>query len=138
MIRRSIVLALLLSIWAVALAACGRGGSAAALETTLGAPVQLAPGQSAVIANDELEVQFVRIASDSRCPRDVACLWAGEVIAQLEVRSDGKTTQHEVKEMQSAAVDGYTVTVLQVLPPRVSSEQQIAAADYRVTLKVAR
>ena len=126
------------SFFALALAACGRGGSAAALEATLDAPVQLAPGQSAVVANEKVEVQFTGIASDSRCPSNVTCVWVGEVVVQLAVRSDGKRTQHEIKDMQSARVDGHRVTVLQVLPPRASSEERIAPADYRVTLKIAR
>ncbi|HKU17287.1 MAG TPA: hypothetical protein VJQ52_23035 [Steroidobacteraceae bacterium] len=114
------------------------GGCADSLETTLGAPVQLAPGQSAVIEDEELEVRFVGVASDSRCPSDVACLWTGEVVVQLAARKAGRTTQHEVREAQSARVGDHTVTVLQVLPPRASSQQTIARADYRVTLKVAR
>ena len=49
----------------------------------------------------------------------------------------GKTTRHEVREMQSATVGAYTVSVLQVLPAPTSS-QRIAAADYRATLKITR
>ena len=129
MIARSFLLLIL----AVALAACGRDGSAAELD----APIQLTPGQSAVFAAQKLEVHFAGIENDSRCPADVACVWAGEVIVQLAVRSDGKTTQHSIRETQSATVAGYTITVLQVLPARASS-QRIAPADYRVTLKVTR
>jgi hypothetical protein len=128
---------LVLPLFAVALAACGRGGSATAIETALGAPVQLAPGQAVVIENANLEVRFAGIASDSRCPSDVTCLWAGEVVVQLAVRSDGRTTQHEIREMHSATIGGYTVAVLQVLPARTSS-QPIAPADYRATLKITR
>lgn len=120
-------------ILTVALAACGRDGSAADLD----APVQLAPGQSAVFSGPDLEVRFSGIANDSRCPSDVTCVWAGEVIVQLVVRYDGKSTQHSVRQSQNTSVDGYTVSVLQVLPARLSS-QPIAPADYRVTLKVTR
>lgn len=131
MVRRQL---LLLTLCAVALAACGRGG---ATELSLNAPTQLAPGQSAVLADAKLRVEFTGIANDSRCPSDVACVWAGEVVVQLAIRSNSKTSQHEVREMQGATVDGYTVTVLQVLPAR-SSSQPIAATDYRVTLKITR
>lgn len=116
----------------VALAACGRGATAA-----LDAPIQLAPGQSVKLDTARLEVLFNGIASDSRCPSDVACVWAGEVLVQLAIRNEGRTTQHEVSERQSAKVSGYNVTVLQVLPAARSS-QRIAAADYRVTLKISR
>jgi hypothetical protein len=129
MIARSFFIIVL----AVALAACGRDGSAAELD----APIQLAPGQSAVFADPKLEVHFSGIENDSRCPADVTCVWAGEIIVQLTVRSGGKTTQHSIKETESATVAGATITVLQVLPARTSS-QRIAPDDYRVTLKVTR
>ena len=124
---------MLISSGAVALAACGRDGSAA----TLDAPIQLAPGQSAVFDAENLAVKFVGIDTDSRCPSDVACVWAGEVVVRLSVRKDSRTKELSIKATQSLPVDGYSVTVLDVLPPRASS-QRIAPADYRVTLKVAR
>lgn len=127
MIVRSFVLLLL----AVALAACGRDGSAAALDT----PIQLAPGQSAVFKDDNLRVQLVGV-SDSRCPTDVACLWAGAAAVRLAIRSKGKTVEHELKE--KGALDGYVFEILEVLPARGPEAQRIAPADYRVTLKVVR
>jgi hypothetical protein len=129
MIARSFVLAL----FAVALAACGRDGSAA----TLNEPIQLAPGQSATFEAEQLSVQFVGIAADSRCPSDATCVWAGEVVVQFAIRQDSRTTQQEIKENESGAVGAYSVTVLGVLPIP-STQQRIAPADYRVTLKVTR
>jgi hypothetical protein len=118
-------------VFAVALAACGRDGSAA----TLNVPIQLAPGQSALFDAENLEVKFVGIDSDSRCPSDVACVWAGEVVVRLTVRKDGRTKELAIKSNASLPVEGWVVAVLDVLPPR-SSSQRIAPADYRVTLKV--
>jgi hypothetical protein len=131
MIARLLVWMLMVSIWAVALAACGRDGSAA----TLNEPIQLAPGQSAVF-HDNLKVRLVDV-SDSRCPTDVTCLWAGEAIVRLTISSKGKTSEHELKEFQKGALDGYVFEILQVLPARGAEAQRIAPADYRVTLKVA-
>jgi hypothetical protein len=111
----------------------GRHGSAA----TLNAPIQLAPGQSAVFDAENLEVKFVAIDSDSRCPSDVACVWAGEVVVRLAVRKDRRTKELAIKGNQNLPVEGFVVSVLEVLPP-ASSSQRIAPADYRVTLKVAR
>ena len=127
MIGRSLVLLLM----AVALAACGRDGSAATLNT----PIQLAPGQSAVFEDENLKVQLVDV-SDSRCPTDVTCLWAGEAVARLTISSKGKASEHELKEFQKGALDGYVFEILQVLPARGAEAQRIAPADYRVTLKV--
>ena len=129
MIGRSLVLLLL----AVALAACGRDGSAA----TFDMPIQLAPGQSAVFKEQQLQVQLISVA-DSRCPTDVTCLWAGEVVVRLAIRSQGKVSEHELKELQKGALDGYVFEILNVLPARGPQAQRIAPADYRVTLKVTR
>ena len=117
---------------AVALAACGRGGAAA-----LDEPIQLAPGQWASFKAEKLEVKFVGIDEDSRCPADVTCVWAGEVVVRLALRRDSRNKEVSVKEAQGLAVDGYTISILQVLPPRASSTP-VAPADYRVTLKITR
>jgi hypothetical protein len=130
MIRRHLLLA---TLCVVVLAACGRGSA----EVTLGAPIQLAPGDKAVLAAEKIEVEFTGIATDSRCANDVTCVWAGEVVVRLAIRSDGKTSQHEVRESQSARVGDHAVTILQVLPARASSGP-IPPADYRVTLKITR
>ena len=117
---------------AVALAACGRGGAA-----TLNEPIQLAPGEWANFQAEKLEVKFAGIDADSRCPNDVTCVWAGEVVVRLILRRDSRNREVAVKETQDLAVDGYKISVLQVLPPRASSGP-LPPADYRVTLKITR
>jgi hypothetical protein len=119
---------------AVALAACGRDGATA----TLDEPVQLAPGETAVFTAEKIEVTFVQVGADSRCPTDVTCFWQGTVTVQLAIRSDGKVTRHEADVAKDVAIDGYVVDVLDVLPARGQQSQQIARADYRVTLAMTR
>lgn len=121
-------------LFAVALAACGRDGATA----TLDEPVQLAPGQTAVFTAEKLEVTFVQMIADSRCPSDATCFWQGSVTVRLGIRRDGKVTQHEADEFNDLAVDGYVVDVVEVLPARGPESRQIAPADYRVLLKVTR
>ena len=117
---------------AVALAACGRGSAA-----TLDQPIQLAPGEWANFQAERLEVKFAGIAADSRCPNDVTCVWAGDVVVRLILRRDSRNKEVAVKESQGLAGDGYKIGILQVLPPRASSGP-LAPADYRVTLKITR
>jgi hypothetical protein len=117
---------------AVALAACGRGGAA-----TLNEPIQLAPGEWANFQAEKLEVKFVGIDADSRCPNDATCVWAGDVVVRLILRRDSRNKEVAVKETQGLAVDGYKISILQVLPPRASSGP-LPPADYRVTLKITR
>jgi len=117
---------------AFALAACGRGGAAA-----LNEPFQLAPGEWAHFKTEDLEIGFAGIDEDSRCPSTVACVWAGQVVVRLTLRRNSRNKDVAVRETEGVTVDGYTINILQVLPPRVSSSP-VAPADYRVTLKITR
>ena len=57
---------------------------------------------------------------------------------RLALSKDGRTKEHGIKEIQSMAVEGFAVTVLEVLPARYDIATESLAADYRVTLKVTR
>lgn len=132
--RRSIPLLVL----AIALAGCRPAGSQTSHAASLGTAVTLAPAERAVFSQERLEVQFVAIVEDSRCPRDVACLWAGEVKVQLAIRGkSAESTHHELPEAQSTLVEGYRVTILEVRPEALST-RKISPEEYRVTLKVER
>lgn len=49
----------------------------------LGQDFVLRVGQTAVIADEGFRARFVSLLGDSRCPRNVACVWAGQ--AQISV-----------------------------------------------------
>ena len=38
----------------------------------------------------DVSVKFIQVLEDSRCPKNTNCIWAGRVIAEVEVTSDGK------------------------------------------------
>ena len=92
------------TLFAVALAACGRGGAA-----TLNEPDPARARRVGELRTRKFEVKFVGIDEDSRCPSDVACVWAGEVIVRLSLRRDSRQQGVAVKETQGLAVDGYTI-----------------------------
>ena len=51
----------------------------------------------------------------------------------------GRNKEVSVKETTGPPpVDGYTIDILQVLPPRALISVRFAVADYRVTLKITR
>ncbi len=39
---------------------------------------------------NDYELKFVKVISDSRCPKNVTCVWAGEVTVLVEVYNKGK------------------------------------------------
>ena len=47
-------------------------------------PFDLRAGQSAVVPGG-LKVTFDRVVSDSRCPIDAICVWAGEAVIALKL-----------------------------------------------------
>lgn len=128
---------LTLLLAAFGLGACTAVSSTESRSAVLGEDITLAPGERAVFAEQNLEVQFVRVIEDSRCPHDVTCVWAGEVRVQLAVRSAAGDAQLEVIAGQSAAYDAYSVSLLAVQPERATSAP-IPASEYRATLRVER
>lgn len=121
---------------AAALVACRSDSAARA--ASLDQEIELAPRQQVVFGQQELEVEFVRVVQDSRCPTDVTCVWAGEVEVEVSTRMDAsEAVSHLIKAGEHAAVGGFRVTVMQVLPKRIST-REISPEEYRITLKVER
>ena len=84
----------------------------------------------------ELKVRFVAVTEDSRCPRDVTCVWAGEVKVPLEIQESSKAASLvEILEGGSTVAGAYRVTLVRV-EPAPANGMNIAPQDYRVTLRV--
>lgn len=43
-----------------------------------------------VAFGDTLEVEFVKVISDSRCPKNVQCVWAGEAKVLVKIYRNGE------------------------------------------------
>jgi len=50
-------------------------------------PVSLRKGQWASFTKRPLEMAFLRVVQDSRCPRNVQCIRAGEAVVQFQAKS---------------------------------------------------
>ena len=102
-----------------------------------GAEVTLAPGATVSVKAEEMKLRFVSVSEDSRCPRDVTCVWAGEVKVLLEIQDSPASSQVEIRAGDSAVAGAYRITVVRVEPQRTSSAP-ISPQDYRATLKLDR
>jgi len=109
-------------------------------ERKIGEEFTLHIGESANVKGEDLRIRFLEISEDSRCPRDVTCIWEGRAIVNIEV-SRGDTSQKV-----DLVVPGLTDTpvkqqfeeyefVFRILP-YPESEVQISPGDYRLTLTV--
>lgn len=122
----------------LAVSACGTSQQAAKLNQ----PFTLKVGSKALLSPG-VSVEFLEVMSDSRCPRSVQCIQAGEAIARVELSVSG---QNRVLELgTNATVDkpaianalGYRVELQDLLPyPAVPGKPD--PFRYSVKLKVSK
>jgi hypothetical protein len=132
------------------------------VSTTVPAPPP-APGEEVVlidfgdrvtVAGGDLALSFVDVVTDSRCPADVTCAWAGEVAVALEVQVGGQPPQALTLggptnsrglldpspaggEVTSAAtVGGYEIQLLAVTPYPATAASLPEKEEYQISLLV--
>lgn len=119
-----------------------------------GAPVTLAPGEAVLVEQSAVRVRFVRVVEDSRCPRDVTCVWAGRAVVELTatVGEDGpeRSVQLEVGASAAAsatAAEGSSGSgaaelfgfrfVAEALDPYPEAKEAVRPENYRLRLALA-
>jgi hypothetical protein len=101
----------------------------------------LAPDEVATVRDVDIDVQFVNVTGDSRCPADALCIQGGDALVHIRVIDDGATSSYELHTGDSSRA---TVTHKQIrialveLQPYPFSSRTIAPGDYRATLTVSR
>jgi len=88
-------------------------------------------GENKFLQEYQMNVTFKGISEDSRCPKDVTCVWAGVAVAQIEVMGvatrpmtlnlasiDNKGKNYH----QSTEFNGYTISLADVQPYPGSAE----------------
>ncbi|WP_373057328.1 hypothetical protein [Zunongwangia sp. H14] len=98
----------------------------------------LCPGD--VFSLGKNAVKFKKVISDSRCPENVTCIWAGEVKVLLEFFENGKSVGEQLVAGvnfpldnffgKSFALSGFAVY------PYPESPQKIQASEYSLQLKI--
>jgi hypothetical protein len=109
----------------------------------LGEEVLLSIGETVVISGEGLKVAFQSVPEDSRCARDVTCVWEGQVRCTVEVTANGETTSLDLIQpgLTDAPVSqehgGYVFT-FSVDPYPETAGEGIAPEDYVLRLTVSR
>jgi hypothetical protein len=112
-----------------------------ATQPNLGEPFQLRVGEQAVIDGVDLDVRFVEIANDSRCPSNalILCIWEGDAAIVVETSpKHGDALQHELHtnlEPTSVSV-GFVRLTLQRLDPYPLGVEPIPSDQYLATFVV--
>jgi len=66
----------------------------------------LAAGERAFLVDDNMELRFQRVTEDSRCPKNVTCVWAGRVSCEVEVSRRGSSSRVVLTEPGTS--EGYS------------------------------
>lgn len=103
--------------------------------------IEVRSGQCVTNSQQNLGIQFKKVVSDSRCPVDMVCIWAGDVNVALEVIKGQKIiTSFELsfrEKNKNVWIDdrSYNITLLAVKPHPQRSEQ-IDPGAYIIELSV--
>ena len=103
----------------------------------------LKAGEQVTLKRTRLRIKFVTVENDSRCPKDVTCVWAGNAAVrfQLSVGRRSKTvtlnTSGNATFVREVEYQGYKVKLVD-LSPSPLSKQKIAASAYTATLLVSK
>ena len=118
---------MLSSLLPLSLTACASvaGGNGSAIAD--GADFRMRPGQTVNLA-DNSRLRYVRVVTDSRCPPDVQCVWAGDAIVAFEWSPAGGRAQgfelHTGLEPRSHAI-GVRQLVLKSLERGAEPEAEL-------------
>ena len=89
-------------------------------------------------------IQFKKVISDSRCPKDVTCVWAGEAKVMLAILENGKLIEEKIVTLNAqnkidlsflGLEDIYSLKALDLIPYPVSSHK-IKDSEYCLKIQL--
>lgn len=99
-------------------------------------------GENRFLKDYQMNVTFKGISEDSRCPKDVNCIWAGVAVAQIEVMGTATrpmtleiaTIDNKARNYSASAVfNGYTISLADVQPyPGAVDGAKALKGKYRI------
>lgn len=98
-------------------------------------------GQELKLEDADLQVKFVAVSQDSRCPANVNCIWAGQADVVLNVKHNNCTSAltlslpKNTQASDEGKVGGFRLRLVK-LDPYPRTEQKISPNDYRASLIV--
>jgi hypothetical protein len=122
------------------LARCDDPAAIGVVCARLGEEFNVRVGETAYIADTRFSIRVNAVPEDSRCPRDVVCVWAGNARVSLALR-DGTNADaldlNSTLDPRAVTRWGYAVQLVDVQPVPIAG-QPIAAQEYVIRLKVTR
>ncbi len=113
--------------------------SSACIELNDSTFIQLKYGEKKFLGgNDTSCISFTKVVTDSRCPSDVVCVWAGTAIIELQTCDiEGGTITLEIYKPVEYIIDGQKYSIeLTALNPYPSEAHPADVNDYKATVTV--
>ena len=127
---------------ALLLAACQGASTVTPHPLVLPGSSTLAIGESVALDGSPYALRLDAIASDSRCPTDVTCVWAGEVTVRATLQSapgvGAPDHQIVLRQINPVVAAGLSLRITEVRPPAGPSGSSPPAADYHFTVVIER
>jgi hypothetical protein len=109
---------------------------------SLGQDFPLRVGQSASIKGEELQIKFLEVVADSRCPRGVTCIWEGEVSCMVVIKYRGSLQQMIFTEPGSTnwppEISFKEYQIVYHVEPYPEAGVTIPVAEYQLFLRVSK
>jgi len=99
-----------------------------------GEEFELAFGEEVNVGLERIEIEFLDVLEDSRCPSNVTCVWAGN--GEVEIRfSDEKIRLNTYLEPHVAAISNVDIQLIS-LNPYPEHPRQFKKEDYVIRLLI--
>jgi len=109
---------------------------------SLGQEFSLRIGESATIKGEELQVRFLEVTEDSRCPTGVVCIWEGRVSSLVEITYQESLHRVELTEPGLTSwPPEYPFKEYMIayhVEPYPQAGAEITAEDYRLFLRISK
>jgi hypothetical protein len=107
--------------------------------TNVGEIFTIGLGQSARINGEDMVITFDEVIGDSRCPRNVTCIWAGVAISRVTIKYEGVNyslalNQPGLTEQAKEVFIDYTLNYS--INPYPVAGKEISPRDYRLTMSI--
>lgn len=108
--------------------------STTANQPKLGENFKVKLGETKAIQGEAVSITFSRVLEDSRCPKDVACVWAGnaEIVIQWNNEDIHLNTYLDPKKV---TISGYRIKLIS-LDPYPVFEEPVQEKEYVAELLV--
>jgi hypothetical protein len=109
-------------------------------KASLNSHFTLAPGQTVRIQSESVDIKFIGVTGDSRCPKGAECIWAGQVSCAVEITKNKIINQVTLTDSAgsgaSTGQDFQNYQILFSVTPYPEIGKTISKNDYRLLLTV--